>query len=748
MYFIDVIMRIRTRLLTLALSILVPAFLSCAVAIWFVYSAQQQAQEKSSMATVKTFALLVDRNFRLTKELLEKLAQSPDLRSGQIDSFARQAKWLVPGSDRVIVLTTMDGQQVLNTRAAPGVPLPRSNAALQQLRLRNPEASFVSGLFTGSVTKKRDIAVDVPVFVDGSVKYRLAMGLSVAEMQTLIAEQHFPQEWLVTIVDQYGTVVARSEKAEQYLGKRASGPLLARLTALDGAGINHGTTLDGREVTAFFFTAPESGWTTILSIPREEMRRTAQYASTFLAVVLLIMLGVAIALASYFARETAAPIERLRAAAAQLGTGAAVSLPAAGLVEIDAVGEALIRSSALVREHSGLLSARVAEAVAASEVAQRALLQSQKLEALGRLTGGIAHDFNNILQTLSSCLQLLRRTEDPTKMASLISTGETAIRRATALTSQMRSFARVQDVRLETISLSETVQTILPLLSSSLPGNVALRVDASEAAWPVTVDRLQFELALLNIVINARDAMPRGGEIVLATRTLHLAADDGDLGSGDYVAVTVADNGTGMAPEVLSRALDPFFTTKPVNQGTGLGLAQAYGFARQSRGTLRLHSIEGQGTTIEILLPRSRDALTSIAPMPGSQARREGGPDTILFVEDDPLVRETVAFALRQAGLEVICVDSGDAALAVLTSGAAIDAVFSDVVMPGKVSGVELARIVLESYPGMRVVLASGHADVAINLPGVKLIGKPYDVISVINLLASAGDGVPPSVPA
>jgi len=738
-------MRIRARLLTLALSILVPAFLSCAVAIWFVYSEQQHAQEKSSMATVKTFSLLVDRNFRATKELLEKLAQSPDLSSGQMDGFMRQAKLLVPGSDRVIVLSTLDGQQVLNTRAMPGVPLPRSNEGLQKLRLQNPSASFVSGLFTGSVARKKDIAVDVPVFVDGSVKYRLAMGFQAAEMQDLIAEQHFPQEWLITIVDQFGMVVARSEKAEQYLGKRASGPLLARLTALETSGINHGTTLDGREVTAFFFTAPESGWTTILSIPRDEMRRPARYASTFLAVVLLVMLGVAIALASYFARETAAPIERLRAAASQLGTGTAVSLPPAGLVEIDAVGEALIRSSALVREHSGLLSARVAEAVAASEVAQRALLQSQKLEALGRLTGGVAHDFNNILQTLSSCLQLLRLTEDRTKMASLISTGETAIRRATALTGQMRSFARVQDVRLETVSMAETVQTILPFLSSSLPPNVALRVESSEALWPVTVDRLQFELALLNIVINARDAMPRGGEIVLATRTLHVPADDGDLKSGEYVAVTVADNGTGMAPEVLSRALDPFFTTKPVNQGTGLGLAQAYGFAKQSHGTLRLHSVEGQGTTIEILLPRSREALTSIAATPTAQVQSGGGPDTILFVEDDPLVRETVSFALRQSGLEVICVDSGDAALTVLASGAAVDAVFSDVVMPGKVSGVDLARIVLASHPGMRVVLASGHADVAINLPGVKLIGKPYDVISVVNLLASAGEAVPPT---
>ncbi|SHG61719.1 ATP-binding protein [Massilia sp. CF038] len=732
-------MRIRARLLTLALSILIPAFLSCAVAIWFVYSQQQQAQEKSVRAAVKAFALLVDRNFRATEGLLETLAKSPDLANGQIDSFARQARLLVPGSERVIVLSEPDGQQLVNTRASAGAPLPHSNEALQQLRRQHPNASFVSGLFIGRVAKKKDVAVDVPVLINGAVKYRLSMGMQAAEMQTLIAEQNFPKEWLITIVDQYGMVVARSEKADQYVGKRVSGPLLARLTSLEGEGVNHGTTLDGRDVAAFFYRATASGWTTILSIPREEIRRPALYGATILSVVLLVMLGVAVALAGYFARETAAPIERLREAAEQLGTGAVVVLPAAGLTEIDAVGAALIRSSTLLREHSELLSARVAEAVASSEAAQRALLQSQKLEALGRLTGGVAHDFNNILQTLSSCLQLLRLTEDRTRMTALITTGEKAIRRATELTGQMRSFARVQDVRLETLYVADAVHSMVPLLSSSLQSSVTLRAEVSEQVWPVTVDKLQFELALLNIVINARDAMPRGGEIVLSTRTLHLAAAQGEVGPGDYVVVSIADQGTGMPPEVLARALDPFFTTKPVNQGTGLGLAQAYGFAKQSNGTLLLHSVEGQGTTIEIVLPRSNEALTAAADRPAAQPVRAAGNEVILFVEDDLLVRETVATGLRHAGLEVICVESGEAALAALASGVVVDAVFSDVVMPGAVSGVDLARIVLNTYPGLPVVLASGHTDVAINLPGVKLIGKPYDVMSVINLLAGTG---------
>ena len=730
-------MHIRTRLLYLALTILIPAFLASAVAIWLVYDEQRDAQEKSSHEAAKSFANLVDKNFMAIEGQLQALAKSPQLAEGKLDAFAEHASALVPNTTRVVVLSTPEGQQLINTRARAGAPLPRTNAALLQLRLDRPDQVVVSDLFVGSVAKKKDVAVDVPVRIGGITKYRLAMGFSAAELQELIDDQRFPSGWIATITDRNGVIVARSDQAEAFVGKRATDTMMARIKAKERSGINLGHSLDGRAVAAFFHRAPQSGWTAVLSIPQSEISKPARSAAAYASVILLLLLGVAIWVAHHYARRTAGPIEGLRQAAELLGQGKPVQLTRTGLHEADTIGAALAAAGAQLRQHNELLESRVAEAVAASEVAQRALMQAQKLEALGRLTGGIAHDFNNILQTLSSCLQLLRLSPSPERLPFILDNGEKAIRRATELTAQMRSFARVQDVRLEAVNVVETIHNIMPLLASSLRNPSMLRTDMAEDLWPVNIDRLQFELALLNLVINARDAMPRGGEIVLACRNTVLASSDKGLAPGEYVVVTVADQGTGIPAELLGKVLDPFFTTKPVDKGTGLGLPQAYGFATQAGGTLLIDSSEGSGTTVTMYLPRCTHTpnATVAAPNQALAPRDENG--AVLFVEDDPLVRQTVMLALEHAGFTVIEAASGDDALALLESGASVEFLFSDVVMPGEINGVELARIVADRYPHLHVVLASGHNELAIDLEKVKLIGKPYDVISVVNMLVS-----------
>ncbi len=730
-------MHIRTRLFYLALTILIPAFLASAVAIWLVYTEQRAAQEKSSQEAAKSFANLVDKNFMAIEGQLQALAKSPHLAEGKLDSFAKHARALVPVSSRVIVLSTLEGQQLINTRAPAGVPLPRTNPALLRLRVDDPDRPVVSDLFIGAVARKKDVAVDVPVRIDGTTKYRLAMGFSAVELQELIDEQRFPSGWIATITDRNGVIVARSDRAAEFVGKSASGTMLQRIRATERSGINLGHALDGRPVAAFFHRAPQSGWTAVLSIPQSEIRKPAQSAAAYASAILLLLLGVAIWVAHHYARRTAGPIETLRQAAELLGQGKLVHLTRTGLHEADSIGDALAAAGTQLRQHNELLETRVAEAVAASEVAQRALMQAQKLEALGRLTGGIAHDFNNILQTLSSCLQLLRLSPNPARIPSILDNGEKAIRRATELTAQMRSFARVQDVRLEALDVAETINTIMPLLASSLHNPRMLRTNMAEDLWPVNIDRLQFELALLNLVINARDAMPRGGEIVLSCSNAVLTSNDKAVAPGEYVVVAVADQGTGIPAELLGKVLDPFFTTKPVDKGTGLGLPQAYGFATQAGGTLVIDSSEGSGTTVTMYLPRSAHKPDAIAVAPGEPVAPRDGNGSVLFVEDDPLVRQTVMLALQHAGFTVIEAASGDEALVLLEAGTPVEFVFSDVVMPGEINGVELARIVADRYPHLHVVLASGHNELAIDLEKVKLIGKPYDVVSVVNMLVS-----------
>lgn len=258
---------------------------------------------------------------------------------------------------------------------------------------------------------------------------------------------------------------------------------------------------------------------------------------------------------------------------------------------------------------------------------------------------------------------------------------------------------------------------------------------------------MQLELALLNIAINARDAMPDGGLLILETqnKTLDHAIDN--LQPGDYVSICVTDTGAGMAPEVLAKALDPFFTTKAVGKGTGLGLPQAYGFARQAEGTLVINSSVGKGTAVEIFLPRSRESITVPDALPKESAHSTTAVGTVLFVEDDPLVREAVVPALGQAGFVVQVAANAEEALAALEAENEVDAIFSDIVMPGRINGIDLAQMVRDRYPDIRVLLATGYTDRHVKQDGVTLIGKPYETTEVVRLLQEAIDSVSNKTP-
>nr|WP_314547246.1 ATP-binding protein [uncultured Massilia sp.] len=420
-----------------------------------------------------------------------------------------------------------------------------------------------------------------------------------------------------------------------------------------------------------------------------------------------------------------------------MGQGREVAYEPQGVLEIDAVARRMAEASRQILRAQGELERRVAEAVANSERAQIALMRGQKLEALGRLTGGIAHEFNNLLQTLTTALQMAALTSNQPKVQSLIETCRRTVGRATALTTRLGSFGRVQDARLLTVDPAEQVRGSLQLLRGVLHQGSSLEVDCAEDVWPVTVDPLQFDLALLNLSINARDAMPDGGRLAITVRnvavdpTMERAAG----AQGDYVRVSVSDTGSGMPPEVLARAIDPFFTTKEPGQGTGLGLPQAYAFATQSQGWLHLSSSVGAGTTVDIYLPRSRQPLSPQAPSrAGAPATRGAG--RVLFVEDDELVRETVVRGLEQSGFDVVVAPGGDQALAMIEAGLDADVVFSDIVMPGKVSGIDLAGILRERRPNLPVVLATGYTDQRVAVPGVQVLAKPYEIDQLVDLLA------------
>jgi len=737
-------MPIRTRLLLLILSILFPAVVVASVAVWYVYQEQRKAEVAGTREAVRALSLLADRELLAMEAVLRTLAASPVLRHGDLRTFHEQARLVAPPSHSTVVLMDLEGRQLLNTRHPFGGPPAQGRSNLMALRrAQGPQGTVVSDLFIAPVGKRPDIAVQIPVRVDGQLRHYLAMGMAAERLVPLLVQQGLPPQWTASLADRQGRVIARSRDAHKYIGMHVRPALRARILAGERAGVHQGVTLSGTDTMAFFSRAPLSGWTVILSVPLDEIRRPAIYAATGFAAMIVLMLALSIAGAHWYARRTAAPIERLRRSAEALGAGEPVAALVSGMAEADAVSRALADAGARIRDNEAELERKVAEAVAAAERAQRALLQGQKLEALGRLTAGIAHDFNNVLQTLSGALQLIPLTQDRARVQALADTCQRAIARATTLTGQMRSFGTVQDARLATVDPASAVRNVLPMLKNALPDNVELVLDLQESPerpWPVTIDPLQMELALLNLVINARDAMPGGGKVGVALRNEALAdavhGPAAGVAPGDYLRLSVTDTGTGMSQDTLAHALEPFYTTKGVDKGTGLGLPQAYGFAIQSNGKLVLDSSPGAGTTVTIWLPRAAGAADSAGddarPAPPALQAADG---LVLFVEDDPLVRETMLAALVTAGFEVHAAASGDEALAVLESGAPVRQVFSDIVMPGAIGGVELARIVLTRYPHVRIVLATGYTDSRVNLPGVRLLAKPYDIAELYQAL-------------
>ena len=382
------------------------------------------------------------------------------------------------------------------------------------------------------------------------------------------------------------------------------------------------------------------------------------------------------------------------------------------------------------------------EARAKLQRAQEQLAQSQKMEALGQLTGGTAHDFNNMLMVVSGNAQILkRRLHDPKSLRSLEAI-ELAAARGENLTRQLLAFSRRQALNPIVISLRQRLTEFHDLLASSARGDIKMMVDIGRSVWPVAVDIHELELALINLVVNARDAMPGGGTVTITAKNLRIQPEDTPDGlRGEFVALTVTDTGCGIKADILPKVFEPFFTTKQPDKGTGLGLSQVYGLTRQSGGTVTISSEVGSGTSVTIYLPRSHRRLTEQQIVEAEPPR---GGEKVLLVEDNPEVQEVAGMLLEQLGYRVFLAESAASALQFLASGEAVDLVFTDIVMPGELDGVALARRVKEEYPDTAVLLTSGYAKAADPLgAGFPILRKPYQLPTLARAIRNALDTAP-----
>jgi PAS domain S-box-containing protein len=363
-----------------------------------------------------------------------------------------------------------------------------------------------------------------------------------------------------------------------------------------------------------------------------------------------------------------------------------------------------------------------------------ALRQAQKMEAVGQLTGGVAHDFNNLLMAFQSGLRMLERPMDRERRQRIVDSMQQAIERGTALTRQLLAFSRRRPLESRTVDLETRLTGMREILQRSLRGDMQVEMAFEDDLWPIDVDPGELELAILNICVNSRDAMPDGGTIRIAARN-----------AGKKVQIAVKDSGIGMPAEVQSHVFEPFYTTKEVGKGSGLGLAQVYGFATRSKGSATVESEVGRGTTVTLSFPRSYKPVTVHEPKDrprrdAKMAANAAGPSRhVLLVEDDRIVAALTMEVLESIGHSATHVASADAALGVLASGREIDVVLSDVMMPGGMSGVDLAREIRRRRSDMPVVLATGYVEVARGAvaEGFQVLLKPYQPEALARTLAS-----------
>jgi len=403
------------------------------------------------------------------------------------------------------------------------------------------------------------------------------------------------------------------------------------------------------------------------------------------------------------------------------------------------------RAEAALQHLNETLEIRIAEAIAERKHAEEALRQSQKMEAVGQLTGGIAHDFNNLLTGIIGSLELLEvrlRQGRTSEIHRYVGAAQGASKRAAALTHRLLAFSRRQTLDPRPTDVNRLVMDMEELIRRTVGPQITLEVVTAVGLWQALIDASQLESALLNLCINARDAMPEGGRITIETANKWLddhAAKERDLPPGQYLSLCVTDTGSGMTPDVIARAFDPFFTTKPIGQGTGLGLSMVYGFVRQSGGQVRIYSELGCGTTMCLYLPRHYGNSSEIPTItaPTASARAPTGK-TVLIVDDEPSVRMLVTEVLEDLGYSPIEASDGPAGLRILESEAAIDLLISDVGLPGGINGRQLADAARITRPELKVLFITGYAENAIIgsghlAPGMRVLTKPFVVETLAN---------------
>jgi signal transduction histidine kinase len=735
-------------LILLVLALALPLNLIIVGVIWSLVSRANEVQRTSLLYAARSIAAGVDAELGKYVAVAEALSRSPALLDDNLDAFEAEARRAFQAGAGVLV-SDVDGQQLVNTFVQRGQPLPLRNplALAVQRRAFSTRSIVVSDLFRSLLTQNWFATIEVPIFKGGQPFRGLAIIMRGQDFQRLLSARDTPKNWLVGLMDGQGRYIARVPQGEWRLGQLAS---QGWRTIRDRTGLFEFPSREGEALHHANVHPSMGSWTIGVAVKKAELREAAWITVRWAVILGAGLSALSLLLAWGLARQITRPIDQLRQAFAD-GSAEPIESIKIGPPEILELQDTLHRSTVeRIKANQALMSAlsSLEREMALREEAQAALAQSQRMEAIGQLAGGMAHDFNNVLAAISSYLDgvALRSTDE--KIHKVIQDVMDVIQMGASLTRRLLILSRRQEVGFERLDLNDHVTATIELLRRTLGEQVTVTLRLSPTSCQTMANPGDVDNAILNLAINARDAMPNGGVLTIETCLVSLDADvagrTANARPGEYVVLTVSDTGHGMSPEVLKHAMEPLFTTKEPGKGTGLGLATVHSSLRQSGGFVTIDSAVGKGTSVHLYFPKAKPGPILSLARPSTQRAPSGKGELILLVEDNDKVREAAMSRLESLGYAVLEAKTGPEAITLLESGQPIALVFSDIVMPGGMTGYDVAERVRSMKPDLKVLLTSGYSDMpvaaSVAVRAIKVLGKPYTREQLAHALREALD--------
>jgi signal transduction histidine kinase len=702
--------------------------------IWDLVGRATEVQRASLMFAAQSIAHGADAELGTYKALAEALSRSPALLNNDLVAFEAEARRAFPAGGALVILSDAGGLALINTYYELGQPLPRRRspeAIAAMHRAFSTRSIVISDLVKSPVSPRWFVTIQVPIFKDGAPFRGLGIIITQDAFLRLLHAQGIPKNWRAGIIDGQGRYIASVPPAE--VGEFA---WQGRWAAEEKTGLSEVLSREGDPLIQANAHPSTSAWTVGVAVKTAELRQAA-----WMTVRWAIMLGIGLSAGSLLlawglARQITQPIDQLRQTFSDVSAepGKPIEVGPPEILELQdtiyrTMGERTSANQALMEALS-----KLEREMSLREEAQAALAQSQRMEAMGQLAGGVAHDFNNVLGAISTYLDVAMPHSADEKGRKAIQGALDSIEMGASLTRRLLILSSRQGVGLERLDLNDRLTATIELLRRTLGEQVTVTLTCSPHPCQTFANAGDVDNAILNLAINARDAMPDGGVLTIETRIVTLDAETAgrlpNARAGDYVMLTTSDTGHGMTPAVLERAMEPFFSTKEPGKRTGLGLATVRGTVRQSGGFVAIESAVGQGTSVHVYFPKAEPVpIVSGASLSTKEAPLGDG-ELILVVEDNDKVREATVSGLESLGYAALEAKTGPDAVTLLEFDEPIALVFSDIVMPGGMTGYDVAEHVCSMKPDLKVLLTSGYSDLGVKATksarAVKILAKPY----------------------